>query len=322
MNKTLLAAALVAAATLTATAKKKAQPAAPAAPVAVVPATPIDSLSYAYGQAVTNGLLPYLTQQLSVDTTYMADFIAGFQEAFERTNDPAFTAHAAGAQIAQMAQQRMIAQVNNDINIVGDTLQQRQFAAGFVAALQHDSTVLSQPAAEQYFKTSLEAINARRAEKLAKPGRDFLAQNAKNDSVTTLPSGLQYKVLTMGTGAKPTAQQEVGVKYEGHLIDGTEFDSSYKRKDPVTRFRCDQVIKGWTEALQLMPVGSKWQIYVPYELAYGERQQGQIPAYATLIFTVELVDITPDVKAEPKATDTTTPAKPKAKAKAKAKGKK
>ena len=110
--------------------------------------------------------------------------------------------------------------------------------------------------------------------------------------MVTLPSGLQYKVITEGKGAKPTAQQEVTVKYEGHLIDGTEFDSSYKRNPQTTKFRCDQVIKGWTEALTLMPVGSKWELYIPQELGYGSRAAGNIPPYSTLIFTVELVDIT------------------------------
>jgi len=119
---------------------------------------------------------------------------------------------------------------------------------------------------------------------------------------------LQYKVLTMGTGARPKADQEVTVKYEGHLINGKEFDSSYKRKDQTTKFKCNRVIKGWTEGLQLMPVGSKFEFYIPYELAYGERGQGNmIPPYATLIFTVELVDITAD------APKPAAPAKPAAK---------
>ena len=123
-------------------------------------------------------------------------------------------------------------------------------------------------------------------------GEQFLAENSTKDSVVTLPSGLQYKVLKMGTGAKPKAAQEVTVKYEGRLVDGTVFDSSYTRKDQTSKFRANQVIKGWTEALLLMPVGSKWELYIPYDLAYGERQSGKIPPYSALIFTVELVDIT------------------------------
>ena len=121
-------------------------------------------------------------------------------------------------------------------------------------------------------------------------GEAFLKANAKKDSVQTTPSGLQYKVLVAGTGEKPKATDRVKVNYEGHLIDGTEFDSSYKRNQPAT-FACNQVIKGWTEALTMMPVGSKWEIYVPQELGYGAREAGKIPPLSTLIFTVELLEI-------------------------------
>ena len=123
-----------------------------------------------------------------------------------------------------------------------------------------------------------------------KAGEEFLATNAKKDSVKVTPSGLQYKVLTAGTGEVPTATQKVKVNYEGRLIDGTVFDSSYKRNQPAT-FACNQVIKGWTEALTMMPVGSKWELYIPQELAYGDRESGKIPPFSMLIFTVELLEI-------------------------------
>ena len=121
-------------------------------------------------------------------------------------------------------------------------------------------------------------------------GEEFLKENGKKKDVVTTKSGLQYKVLVKGEGEIPTATQRVKVNYEGHLIDGTEFDSSYKRNEPTT-FACNQVIKGWTEALTLMPVGSKWELYIPQELAYGDRESGKIPPYSTLIFTVELLSI-------------------------------
>ena len=105
------------------------------------------------------------------------------------------------------------------------------------------------------------------------------------------PSGLQYKILTKGKGKVPTKDDQVIVKYEGRLIDGTVFDSSYKRAEQTNKFRPTDVIKGWTEALTMMPVGSKWELYVPQELAYGARETGDIPAYSALIFIVELVDI-------------------------------
>ncbi len=119
----------------------------------------------------------------------------------------------------------------------------------------------------------------------------FLAANKSKDGVVTLPSGLQYKILTAGTGPKPTASDSVKCNYKGTLIDGKEFDSSYKRGQPAT-FAVGQVIKGWTEALELMPVGSKWQIFVPSSLGYGERGAGaEIGPGATLIFEVELLSI-------------------------------
>jgi len=136
------------------------------------------------------------------------------------------------------------------------------------------------------------------AESNKKDGAAFLAANATKPGVVTLPSGLQYKILTPGTGPKPTATDSVVCNYKGTLLDNTEFDSSYKR-GPAT-FPVTGVIKGWTEALQLMPVGSKWQLFIPPDSAYGERGQGPIGPNATLVFEVELMSIAP--KTPPAAT--------------------
>jgi FKBP-type peptidyl-prolyl cis-trans isomerase FklB len=125
-----------------------------------------------------------------------------------------------------------------------------------------------------------------------KEGAAFLAANATKEGVVTLPSGLQYKVMAAGTGPKPTADDQVVCNYRGTLLDNTEFDSSYKRGQPMT-FGVSGVIKGWTEALQLMPVGSKWQLFIPSDLAYGERGKGPIGPNSTLIFEVELLSIQP-----------------------------
>ena len=120
---------------------------------------------------------------------------------------------------------------------------------------------------------------------------EFLAENKAKEGVVTTPSGLQYKIITKGNGAVPADSSKVKVNYKGTLIDGTEFDSSYKRNEPAT-FRANQVIKGWTEALTMMPVGSKWELYIPYDLAYGSRETGsQIKPFSTLIFEVELLGI-------------------------------
>jgi FKBP-type peptidyl-prolyl cis-trans isomerase FklB len=125
-----------------------------------------------------------------------------------------------------------------------------------------------------------------------KDGTAFMTANATKEGVVTLPSGLQYKVLVAGTGAKPAASDSVVCNYSGKLLDGTEFDSSYKRGEPAT-FPVGGVIKGWTEALQLMPVGSKWQLFIPPDLAYGERGSGPIGPNSTLVFEVELMSIAP-----------------------------
>jgi len=132
-------------------------------------------------------------------------------------------------------------------------------------------------------------------EKNRKEGEAFLAENKKKDGVKTTPSGLQYKVITMGTGTKPTTNDTVVTHYRGTLIDGTEFDSSYKRGEPAT-FPVTGVIKGWTEALQLMPVGSKWQLFIPSELAYGPSGRPSIPPSSTLLFDLELISIKEPVK--------------------------
>ena len=148
---------------------------------------------------------------------------------------------------------------------------------------------------EEMRKKQEEAAKAQ-GEVNKKEGSAFLAENKAKEGVVTLPSGLQYKILQPGTGPKPTTADTVVCNYRGTLLDGKEFDSSYKRGQPAT-FPLGQVIKGWTEALQLMPVGSKWQLFLPPELAYGERSAGpDITPYSTLVFEVELVSIKPPEK--------------------------
>lgn len=136
----------------------------------------------------------------------------------------------------------------------------------------------------------MQAEAQRKAEAAAGEGQAFLAENAKRDGVTTLSSGLQYEILTAGEGAKPTADDQVRTHYHGTLIDGTVFDSSYQRGQPA-EFPVGGVIAGWTEALQLMGVGSKWRLYVPSELAYGAQGVGSIPPHSVLVFDVELLAV-------------------------------
>lgn len=239
-----------------------------------------DSVSYAAGYIQTNGLTNYLLQN-NVDTAYMADFIQGLKDLKAKGNDPRLVAYSEGVRIAQMINSRMIPGVSKELQSTGNSVNSDQLYAGFIAALEGDTTKFNMQTAEDYFNKTF-----------SRPSEEWLKANKTKPGVVTTASGLQYKVITMGTGERPKADQEVEVKYEGHLIDGTEFDSSYKRNPQTTKFKCNQVIKGWTEGLQLMPVGSKFEFYIPQELAYGSRGMGaKIPPYSALIFTVELISV-------------------------------
>jgi FKBP-type peptidyl-prolyl cis-trans isomerase FklB len=255
----------------------------------------IDSLSYMFGVANTQGLDYYISGQLGVDTTYMADFIAGVVAGVSQ-NTPKDVAYNAGLQIGQQITGRIIEGINNQL-FAGDSTQalnQDNFIAGFVSALKKKPGMVTPEEASAYVQTHADAIKAKALEakygENKAAGEKFLAENAKKEGVKTTESGLQYKVIKEGKGAIPTETSTVKVHYKGTLVDGTEFDSSYNRNEP-TSFRANQVIKGWTEALTMMPVGSKWELYIPQELAYGARETGDIKPFSTLIFEVELLEI-------------------------------
>ena len=145
--------------------------------------------------------------------------------------------------------------------------------------------------AQKVIQNYFQKQQAKASESVIEEGKKFLTENSKKDGVITLESGLQYEIIKSGEGAKPTINDQVTTHYHGTLLDGTVFDSSVERGQPAT-FPVSGVIKGWTEALQLMTVGSKWKLFVPYDLAYGERGAGpKIGPYSTLIFEVELISI-------------------------------
>ena len=194
-------------------------------------------------------------------------------------------------QIAQMVSQRMLPFLRDEFAGRPDSVSADMFNRGFVNALKKDYAAMTADAAKTYFDAAFKQAVDERNAATKKEGEDFLAANKLKPGVVTLPSGLQYKVLVKGAGDVATERDEVTVKYEGRLIDGTVFDSSYERKEQTNTFRPTQVIKGWTEALLMMPVGSKWELYIPYDLAYGERQAGKIKPYSTLVFTVEVVGV-------------------------------
>ena len=175
-----------------------------------------------------------------------------------------------------------------------DTINASAVAQAFTDVFEGNELAISEEESNEIMKTFSEKMMARQAEKSAKAneaGKAYLVENGEKEDVITTASGLQYEVINSGDGAKPTTADQVTVHYHGMLTDGTVFDSSVDRGQPAT-FGVTQVIKGWTEALQLMTEGSKWKLTIPYDLAYGERgSQGAIPPYATLVFDVELLSI-------------------------------
>ena len=286
-----------------------------AQPAFQVPTHPLtnggDSIAYIFGLSQADGLKEYMKKQLNVDSVYTDKFSEGIVDRLgvapdDKEKSAYFQGMTIGSQIEQMAASLTKDYYSADPDMKIDP---KIVADGIFAGL-YGTDAMKSPDAMKKFQSQMEA---RKQDNLEKQygenkvkGAQFLAENRTKPGVVELPSGLQYKVITEGTGEKPKATSKVKVNYEGHLIDGTEFDSSYKRKEP-TSFKCNQVIKGWTEALCLMPVGSKWELYIPYNLAYGERAAGKIPPFSTLIFTVELLEIEPVVAP---AKTTANPARP------------
>ncbi len=250
-----------------------------------------DSTSYVAGLAATLGLIDYLQQSMDLDTAFMADFKQGFYDAMERGTDPKYVAYNAGVQIFSQVQKQIFPRDAQFFESTPDSLNQQLYYRGFVDGAMGDSTVMKTEAATEFMAERREAVEKKKNEAYIAENTSWLAENAKKEGVQTTASGLQYKIITEGSGKVATLGDNVTVKYEGRMIDGTVFDSSYKRNPDTTSFRPEQVIKGWTEALCMMPEGSKWELYIPQELGYGQRKAGQIKPFSTLIFTVEVVKV-------------------------------
>ena len=255
----------------------------------------VDTLSYAMGMAQTQGLKQYLAQ-MEIDTTYMDAFIKGLNEGANAGDDKKKAAYYMGIQIGQQISNRMVKGINHEL--FGEdstkTISLKNFMAGFIQGVKGKKGLMTVEQAGQVAQMKMMAIKAKNMEEqygpLKKKGEEWMAANAKKPGVKTLPSGVQYKVIKVGAGQMPKDTSVVKVNYEGRLIDGTVFDSSYKNGQPVT-LRANQVIKGWTEALVHMPAGSVWEVYIPQELAYGDREQGQIKPYSPLVFKIELISV-------------------------------
>lgn len=250
-----------------------------------------DSLSYAAGKYTSRGLMAYVGKEFGVDSTNVQEFVAALREGIAKRGDKQFNARLAGLEIAHMLENRIYPNISRDINENSFTTDSVLFDRAFVDAILNDTTVMTEDASVKYFESTMKAAKQRAELAYKAENEEWIKQNASKQDVKTTASGLQYKVLKEGNGIVASKDDQVTVRYEGHTIDGKEFDSSYKRTPNTTTFRPDQVIKGWTEALCMMPEGSKWELYIPENLGYGARKAGQIKPYSTLIFTVEVVKV-------------------------------
>ncbi len=268
----------------------------------------IDSLCYAYGMDQATGFTEFAFSDprgLGLDSAYQNELIKGLIDGANLNGSDSKNAYYAGVAIGQ--------QLRNNVNkglayqIFGDNADSTQvinlndFMSGFIAAIKGDTTIMSSSKVKGFIQEKMTEIRAKAMEEqygeYRKQNEEYMKKIAKSDSVQALEGGVYYKCLVQGNGAIPTSKDRVMVHYEGKTIDGSIFDSSYTRGEPL-ELACNAVIKGWTDALTHMPVGSKWILYIPSEAGYGAQDQGPIKPFSTLIFTVELLDIVKNTDAE------------------------
>ena len=254
----------------------------------------VDSLAYDCGVFQSEGLKQYVTMQLGIDSAYIDDFIKGMKEGALNEADPKKEAYLSGLAVGKDVQnmaKSLTQQVYGDDST--KSVNVKVLIAGFEAGLKGKDGRTAEQAYND-FNAKLQPV---REAQLLKDfgdnkaaGEKYLAENKKKEGVKVTKSGLQYKVLVEGTGALPTDTSKVDVNYEGRLIDVTVFDSSYERNMPLTiDMSMPGVIQGWVEVLKMMPAGSKWEVTIPQNLAYGAQNQGPIKPFSTLIFTIEVL---------------------------------
>lgn len=255
----------------------------------------IDSLNYAFGLANGNGIKQYY---LAADSAN-ADSLNAKIESLLRGMDEGMKGDVAenpelaelGTNIGNALKEQKTAGLMGDSSLTVDIKLIKQ---GLINGMKGSNIQMTAEEAQLYLNTTMQKLQEKRMQEQNGPnkaaGEVFLKENAKKAGVVTTASGLQYEVIKKGTGALPTDSSRVKVHYHGTLIDGTVFDSSVDRGEPAV-FGVNQVIKGWTEALKLMPVGSKYKLYIPQELAYGSQNMGNIKPFSALIFDVELIGI-------------------------------
>lgn len=265
--------------------------------------TDIDTLSYALGIAnsPSDADIKNYLMQAGADSAYVQEFIKGLKEGLAIADNKKEMAYQLGMQTGMQMKTRMFQSLENQV-FAGDSTQHlstKYFLMGFndghkdrIALTDTAGTPYNRKNIEQLLMTTIQTMTAKANEKVygekKKASEEFMTNIAKEEGVKPLAEGVYYKVINEGKGAIPTAEQTVEVEYEGRLIDGKVFDASQGK---AVKFPCNAVIKGWTIALTHMPVGSEWEVYIPWNLAYGESAQGPIPPYSTLIFKMKLVSI-------------------------------
>lgn len=271
---------------------------------AVVLTSASDTLSYAAGMSMTRGLDDYLANQFGVTPAQMPDFLRGLRQGIANRKDSAFAAYVAGLLISSQVDKTMLPNIASKFEGTSAPINPDLLYKGFVAALAKDSTVLKQSTAEQIFEKKEVELKAQKDAEIKAKNEAYLAENKKKEGVVTLADGLQYRIIKKGDGPIPTAADRVQVIYEGKTIDGKVFDATSRHGVEFDTFNVGGLIKGWTEALQMMPVGSKWEIVIPQHLAYKERGAGRdIGPFSTLIFTLELKGIEAAPEKESKTID-------------------
>ncbi len=256
----------------------------------------IDTVSYAMGVMQGQSLKEYMTRGMGIDTAYVDEFIKGLNVGVNAGDDKKKSAYYAGVQIGQQISNQMVKAINHDL--FGDdstkSVSMKNLMAALICGVKGEKTIIGAEDAQQIWQMKSQVIKAKSMEqqygKNKEEGAKFIAEYAKKAGVKKLEGGVLYRVIKEGKGEMPKDTSLVRVHYEGKTVDGKVFDSSYERKEPV-QLRANQVIPGWTTALTHMPVGSTWEVVIPYDKAYGDRETPQIKPFSTLIFKIELVGV-------------------------------
>ena len=256
----------------------------------------IDTVSYAMGVMQGQSLKEYMTRGMGIDTAYVDEFIKGLNVGVNAGDDKKKSAYYAGVQIGQQISNQMVKAINHDL--FGDdstkSVSMKSLMAALICGVKGEKTIMTAEQAQMVWQAKSQAIKAKSMEqqygKNKAEGAKFIAEYAKKAGVKKLEGGVLYRVIKEGKGEMPKDTSLVRVHYEGKTVDGKVFDSSCERKEPV-QLRANQVIPGWTTALTHMPVGSTWEVVIPYDKAYGDRETPQIKPFSTLIFKIELVGV-------------------------------